>query len=72
MDELATHSFVWERRTLLVIDYAAQCHLALGRWLDGLVSSKLDTKLRILLLDREAPESFGWWHDLTRPARCAS
>ncbi len=48
-----------------MIDYAAQCHSALGRWLDRLAYQKLETKLRILLLDREAPENFGWWHELT-------
>lgn len=64
-ETLATHSFAWERRTLLVIDYAAQCHRALGRWLDRLVYHRLDTKLRILLLEREAPEGFGWFHELT-------
>jgi hypothetical protein len=65
VETLATHSFAWERRTLLVIDYAAQCHSHLARWLDRLVYQKLGTKLRILLLDREAPENFGWWHELT-------
>jgi tetratricopeptide (TPR) repeat protein len=49
----------------LVIDYAAQCYQALARWLDRLADKELDTKLRILLLDREAPEAFGWWHELT-------
>ena len=67
VDTLATHNFDWERQTLLVIDYAAQCHSTLGRWLDRLAYQKLDTKLRILLLDREAPEGFGWWYDLTSP-----
>ncbi len=65
VETLATQSFEWERRTLLVIDYAAQCHQALARWLDRLADQKLDAKLRILLLDREAPEAFGWWHELT-------
>ncbi len=65
VETLATHSFTWERRTLLIIDYAAQCHQALARWLDRLADQKLDTKLRILLLDREALEAFGWWHELT-------
>ena len=65
VETLATHSFTWERRTLLVIDYAAQCHQALARWLDRLADQKLDTKLRFLLLDREAPEAFGWWQELT-------
>jgi hypothetical protein len=65
VDTLATRHFVWEGPTLLVIDYAAQCHEALGRWLDQLAGQKLDTKLRLLLLDREAPEGFGWWRELT-------
>lgn len=65
VDTLATRHFVWERPTLIVIDYAAQCHEALARWLDRLAGPKLDTKLRILLLDREAPEGFGWWRELT-------
>jgi hypothetical protein len=66
VETLATHNFAWERPTLLVIDYAAQCHLALARWLDRLADRKLETKLRFLLLDREAPEGFGWWHELTK------
>jgi tetratricopeptide (TPR) repeat protein len=65
LETLATHHFRWERPTLLVIDYAAQGHEALARWLDRLAGQKLDTKLRILLLDREAPAGFGWWHELT-------
>ena len=65
VDTLATRDFVWQRPTLLVIDYAAQCHEVLGRWLDRLAGREIDTKLRILLLDREAPEGFGWWRELT-------
>ncbi|HXC91831.1 MAG TPA: tetratricopeptide repeat protein [Stellaceae bacterium] len=65
VETLATHNFAWERQTLLVVDYAAQCYEALARWLDRLALTKLDTRLRFLLLDREAPEAFGWWHDLT-------
>jgi len=68
VDTLATHSFEWERRTLLVIDYAAQCHQALARWLDRLSYERLTTKLRFLLLDREALEAFGWWYELTGSA----
>jgi hypothetical protein len=49
---LAAHSFSWGRHTLLVVDYAAQCHQALARWLDRLADQKLDTKLRFLLLAR--------------------
>jgi hypothetical protein len=60
----ATRGYDWERHTLLVFDYAAQCHEALGRVLDRLAERKLSAKLRILLLDREAPENFGWWHGL--------
>jgi len=68
VETLATHNFAWERPTLLVIDYAAQCHSAMARWLDRLAYQTLDTRLRFLLLDREAPENFGWWHDLTSPS----
>ncbi len=64
VETMATHSFAWPRPTLLVIDYAAQCHQVLARWLDRLASQPLDGKLRLLLLDREAPEGFGWWHEL--------
>jgi tetratricopeptide (TPR) repeat protein len=65
VDTLATHAFDWTRPTLLVIDNAAQGYRVLARWLDRLSSQKLSTKLRMLLLDREAPEGFGWWHELT-------
>ena len=67
VETLATQSFNWERQTLLVLDYAAQCHKPLARWLDRLAYQRLDTKLRILLLEREAPEGFGWWHELASP-----
>jgi tetratricopeptide (TPR) repeat protein len=67
VETLTTRHFVWERSTLLVIDNAAQCHEPLARWLDRLASQQIDTKLRILLLDREAPDGFGWWRDLTDP-----
>jgi hypothetical protein len=66
-ETLATRPSIWKRPTLLVIDYAAQCYQALARWLDRLVYQTLDTKLRILLLDREAPEGFGWWRELADP-----
>ena len=51
-----------------MIDYAGQGHAALGRWLDRLATKALDVKLRILLLEREAPQGFGWWHELTGSA----
>jgi hypothetical protein len=65
VETLATHNFAWERQTLLVVDYAAQCHEASARWLDRLALTECATRLRILLLDREAPEAFGWWQALT-------
>jgi hypothetical protein len=68
VETLATHNFAWERHALLVIDYAAQCYAVLVRWLDRLAYQELDTKLRFLLLEREAPENFGWWHELKSPA----
>lgn len=53
-----TADFDLEQSTLLVIDYAAQAHEALGRWLDRLAAAPSmapGIKLRILLLDRQAP-----------------
>ncbi|MES2444648.1 MAG: tetratricopeptide repeat protein [Pseudomonadota bacterium] len=67
IDKLATQSFDWKRSTLLVIDYAAAAHREIARWLDRLAGEPFAGKLRLLLLDREAPEGFGWWNDLTRP-----
>ncbi|SIT00753.1 tetratricopeptide repeat protein [Insolitispirillum peregrinum] len=66
-DAFATTAFEWTRSTLLVIDYAAQGYEALGHWLDHLAAGPaLDgVKLRMLLLERQAPEGFGWWHELT-------
>ena len=52
-----------------MLDYAARCSTVLARWLDCLADLHLlATKLRLLLLDREASESSGWWHELTAPA----
>ena len=68
IDRLATHSFDWQRPTLLVLDYAAAVHRELAKWLDRLASEAFVGRLRLLLLDREAPQGFGWWHDLTHPS----
>jgi tetratricopeptide (TPR) repeat protein len=67
VDTLATRAFIWDRPHLLVLDYAATAHGALGRWLDALARHEQVPKLRFLILEREAPEGFGWWDDLTRP-----
>ena len=67
-EKLAMTRYVWPQPTLLVIDYAAAVHRPLADWLDRLVSEAFDGKLRILLLEREAPSDFGWWHDLSRPS----
>jgi hypothetical protein len=67
VETLATRSFAWDRPTLLVLDYAATAHRALARWLDALAAETQPHKLRFLLLEREAPDQFGWWQDLTRP-----
>ncbi len=67
VDTLAAHSFAWSGDTLLVLDYAARIADPLGRWLDRLAATSLSTRLRILLLEREAPEQFGWWRELTDP-----
>ena len=65
VETLATQDFEWQRPTLLVIDYAGQSHTAIARWLDRLAYQQIGAKLRILLLEREAPQGFGWWHELT-------
>jgi len=66
-DISATQAYDWPRPTLLVIDYAAEGEKALGRWLDTLAQRELPegSKLRILLLERQAQEGFGWWHNLS-------
>ena len=65
--QLATTAYHWPQPTLLVVDYAAAVHRPLADWLDRLASTSFDGKLRLLLLEREAPDGFGWWHDLSRP-----
>ncbi|MGI4954572.1 MAG: tetratricopeptide repeat protein [Janthinobacterium lividum] len=65
---LATRTFDWsgQPRVLVVIDNAAQCHRAVAGWLDRLSGEELGAaRLRVLLLEREAPEGFGWWHELS-------
>ncbi|ETD90662.1 hypothetical protein U713_04780 [Rhodobacter capsulatus YW2] len=73
-DVFATTAFDWTRSTLLVIDYAAQGYEALGRWLDHLAAGPRlqGAKLRILLLERQAPEGFGWWQELCASPRNAA
>lgn len=68
VDQLATRQLASGEPTLLVVDYASAVHRELARWFDRLAASDFDGKLRFLLLDREAPEGFGWWHDLAHPA----
>jgi tetratricopeptide (TPR) repeat protein len=71
VEATATRSFDWPAgtRLLIVLDYAAQSQKPLGEWLDRLAYTTLPgVRLRFLLLEREAPEQFGWWHDLTSAA----
>ncbi len=68
---LATRVFDWTgaARVLVVLDNAAQCHQAVADWLDRLAFERFGAaRLRILLLEREAPEKFGWWKDLAGDA----
>jgi tetratricopeptide (TPR) repeat protein len=67
VDRLAVQSLEWQSSTLLIVDYAAAVYRELARWLDRLASARFEGKLRLLLLDREAPEEFGWWYELTHP-----
>ncbi len=68
VDQLATGQIEKGQPTLLVIDYASAIHRELAQWFDRLAAADFDGKLRFLLLDREAPENFGWWHELAHPA----
>jgi tetratricopeptide (TPR) repeat protein len=68
VETLVTRQFEWDRPTLLVLDYAATAYRALARWLDALSTHRQTPKLRFLLLEREAPDQFGWWHELAHPA----
>lgn len=60
VETLATRDVDWPGQMLLVIDYAALAAPDLGRWLDRLASQEVPGKLRLLLLEREAPAGFGW------------
>nr|WP_315230255.1 tetratricopeptide repeat protein [uncultured Albidiferax sp.] len=53
----------WQKPTLVVVDDAAAKAQALGRWLDELADRTAPTPhpLRILLLERSADPSTGWW-----------
>ncbi len=68
VDQLATGQIAKAQPTLLVIDYVSAIHRELAQWFDRLAAADFDGKLRFLLLDREAPENFGWWHELAHPS----
>lgn len=59
----------WSRATLIVVDYAAAKAQVLREWLAELVQRPGDAgePLRLLLLERHADASLGWWGDLTTP-----
>ena len=67
-DMLATQSVQFTQPTLMVLDYAGQSHKLLARWIDFLAQQSPGHKVRLLLLEREAPEGHGWWHSLTQSA----
>ena len=52
----------WQRPTLVVVDYAAQHSLALGRWIEELADrdEAPSQPLRLLLLERHASMQTGW------------
>jgi tetratricopeptide (TPR) repeat protein len=52
---------------LIVVDYAASSAQILRTWLQQLAQNpQYGPKLRLLLLERHADTSFGWWADVTR------
>lgn len=56
----------WQRPTLAVIDGAAAAVHVLRRWLVELICNPgvADRPLRLLLLERHANSTIGWWSDL--------
>ncbi|WP_052709964.1 tetratricopeptide repeat protein [Azospirillum thiophilum] len=62
---------VWPaaERMLIVVDYAARRAGGLNAWLHSLAQrdGAHRPRLRLLLLERHASPSEGWWADLTRP-----
>ena len=68
VETLATRSFDWPTKMLIVVDDAAAGAKPLARWLDRLAADAFKGKLApVLLLDREAPYGFGRWRDLADP-----
>jgi hypothetical protein len=61
-----------EQPTLVVIDDAASAVGPLRVWLGKLATLTITYRLRVLLLERSADESGGWWFDLIRPGTLAS
>src|ERR1700683_880263 len=59
----------WSKNTLIVVDYAAARARVLREWLVALAqnSGSAGNSLRLLLLERHADPTIGWWHDLTTP-----
>ena len=55
----------WRRRTLIVVDYAASRARDLRAWLVELAdhSGQEGKPLRLLLLERHAEPSWGWWRE---------
>ena len=66
-------SWGWQRPTLVVIDYAASHAEALHGWLGELAdySGPAKERLRLLLLERHADTSSGWWQTVSIPAASA-
>jgi tetratricopeptide (TPR) repeat protein len=61
-------AWTWSNDTLVVIDYAAAKSEALREWFLELTHNAVATKrLRILLLERHADVSRGWWQALSTP-----
>jgi tetratricopeptide (TPR) repeat protein len=58
----------WQRRTLIVVDYAAGITRWLRPWLEELAQNpgREGVPLRLLLLERFADSGIGWWGELTR------
>jgi tetratricopeptide (TPR) repeat protein len=67
-DAQSLTGWVWPKKTLVVVDYAAASATILRQWLEALARRQPpEHRLRMLLLERHADAEMGWWADLARP-----
>ena len=69
-DAKSAQAWHWGKNTLIVVDYAAAATRVLRPWLEelaGRIPVPGEGRLRLLLLERHADRTLGWWPELTSP-----